>query len=346
MGRKGSELSGDLKNVAVNMFQEGFSIAEIARRLQRPHSTVSYILKKFKSTGSVENMPRSGRPRVLAEQDVRTLERTVKVNRRDSLTDITNKFNQGRVRAVSRRTVQHHLHKHGFKRRVHRKKVVVSAVNRKRRLSWCREKRRWEVNGRWDKVIFSDESQVVVGSDNRVYVWRKRGEGYRPDLVSSVPSAKKKVFKVMIWGCICWSGVGTLAKVDGNINAEKYEEILEDNLWPVVASHFPDNSYLFQDDNAPVHRAGRIGIYKVQNNIKTISWPAQSPDLNIIENIWLYIKRKLSCRVTFINSNQDLYDEIFRIWTEIPPAYVQSLYMSIPRRIMQVIRFKGHLTKY
>jgi hypothetical protein len=34
----------------------------------------------------------------------------------------------------------------------------------------------------------------------------------------------------MIWGCVTWHGVGTLAKVNGNINAKKYEEILEENL--------------------------------------------------------------------------------------------------------------------
>lgn len=343
MGRKSTELSGDIKEVVVDMFLNGSKISEIASILQKPYSTVSYILKKFKATGSVENLPRSGRPRVVTEREYRKLERTVKTNRRDSLKDITCKFNEGRERPVSRRTVQYHLHKHGYKRRVNRKKVVVSAANRKKRLAWCREKRRWSVVGRWDKVIFSDESQVVIGNDKRVYVWRKSGEGYRPDLVSS---NKQKTLKVMIWGCICWHGVGTLARVNGNINAEKYEEILEDNLWPVIARHFQNNSYLFQDDNAPVHRATRLAVYKVQNNVKTISWPAQSPDLNIIENIWLYIKRKLSFRVNVINSEQDLFYEILRIWTEIPPAYVQSLYLSIPRRLMQVIRFKGHLTKY
>jgi hypothetical protein len=29
----------------------------------------------------------------------------------------------------------------------------------------------------------------------------------------------------------------------------------ENNLWPGIARHFPDNQYVFQDDNTPVHRA-------------------------------------------------------------------------------------------
>jgi hypothetical protein len=38
----------------------------------------------------------------------------------------------------------------------------------------------------------------------------------------------------MIWGCITWYGVGTLCKVDGNINAVKYRDILDNHLWPDI----------------------------------------------------------------------------------------------------------------
>ena len=43
----------------------------------------------------------------------------------------------------------------------------------------------------------------------------------------------------MIWGCITNQGIGTLTPVEGTVNSAKYINILEENLWPVKARHFP-----------------------------------------------------------------------------------------------------------
>ena len=100
------------------------------------------------------------------------------------------------------------------------------------------------------------------------YICRNRGEGYRHDLI---PSTQDRKYQVMIWGGICWYSVGTLTCITGNINSEKYKTILEDNIWPVIARHFPENQYLFHDDNAPVHRSRVLQEYKAKNNLKSIS---------------------------------------------------------------------------
>ena len=56
-------------------------------------------------------------------------------------------------------------------------------------------------------------------------------------------------------------------------------------------------------------------------------------------------KKKIQYRHHVINSNDKLFREIQKIWMDIPASYVQSLFLSIPRRLMSVIRLKGHLTK-
>ena len=77
-----------------------------------------------------------------------------------------------------------------------------------------------------------------------------------------------------------------------------------------------------------------------------MEWPAQSPDLNIIENIWLYMKREQQKSVVDITTKNDLLREIQSVSRNIELDYVRNLYQSIPDRLNNVIEMKGHLTKY
>ena len=103
------------------------------------------------------------------------------------------------------------------------------------------------------------------------------------------------------------------------------------------------------DDNAPVHRAHTVKNYKDQNEVTSIEWPAQSPDLNIMENIWLYMKRERqkSAVVIATKNHLILLREIQSVWRDIGTLdYIRNLYQSIPDRLDNVIKIKGHLTKY
>ena len=76
----------------------------------------------------------------------------------------------------------------------------------------------------------------------------------------------------------------------------------------------------------------------------SLEWPAQSPDLNIIENIWLYMKRELQKSVVDITTKNDLLREIHSVSRNIELDYVRNLYQSIPDHLDNVIKMKGHLT--
>ena len=118
-----------------------------------------------------------------------------------------------------------------------------------------------------------------------------------------------------------------VTKVDGTINAAKYVEILDSCLWPVIARHLPDDNYCFQDDNAPVHRARLTKTFMDENEIKTMEWPAQSPDLNIIENVWLKMKIELQKISETVDSMDQHYDQIFQIWTNIAVDYITIIHV-------------------
>ena len=130
MGRKGRELSLDIKKLVVDLYENGHKLIEISKILSQPYMTISNIVNKYINTGSVENKKRSGRPKLASHRNYRKLERLVKANRRDTLSNIISKFNENREIQVSIRTVQGNLSQHGFQ-----KQVVFKAENRRERLS-------------------------------------------------------------------------------------------------------------------------------------------------------------------------------------------------------------------
>jgi hypothetical protein len=83
-----------------------------------------------------------------------------------------------------------------------------------------------------------------------------------------------------------------------------------------------------------------------ENEIKTMEWSAQSPDLNIIKNVWLKLKIELQKISETVDSRDQLYNKIFQIWTNISVDYIRNLYSSIPKRIRKVPTARGYITKY
>ena len=75
-------------------------------------------------------------------------------------------------------------------------------------------------------------------------------------------------------------------------------------------------------------------------------WPAQSADLNPIEHLWVYIKKKLEEYPEPLKGILELWERAEAEWNKIPMKVCQNLKESMPRRIEAVIKAKGGNTKY
>jgi hypothetical protein len=113
-------------------------------------------------------------------QDDRILFRSA--NRRQTLKDVTARFNQRNGCIVSSRTVCRRLFREGYTRRVVSKKITISQVNCQRWVGFCRRKLHWIVD-QWSHIIFSDETKIILGQNRKIYVWRKADERLRPECV-------------------------------------------------------------------------------------------------------------------------------------------------------------------
>ena len=78
----------------------------------------------------------------MSERNIRQLVNIVKEDRQQSLEEITDKFNKLSVVSVSSHTVERTLHNEGFYGRAGKRKPLVSEANRKKRLKWCKERKK------------------------------------------------------------------------------------------------------------------------------------------------------------------------------------------------------------
>ncbi len=147
----------------------------------------------------------------------------------------------------------------------------------------------------------------------------------------------------MIWAAMSSVGVGPLCFLKSTVNAAIYQDILEHFMLPSADKLYGD-SFIFQQDLALAHTAKVTKSWFNDHGVTVLDWPANSLDLNSIENLWGIVKRKM--RDTRLNNADDLKTAIKATWASSTPEQCHRLIDSMPRRIDAVIQAKGGPTKY
>uniref|UniRef100_A0AAR2K6C9 Transposase Tc1-like domain-containing protein n=1 Tax=Pygocentrus nattereri TaxID=42514 RepID=A0AAR2K6C9_PYGNA len=323
------EMSLETKERIVKLLEEGNSSRMVAKDVGCSQSAVSKIWTKYKQHGMVVKAKRTGRPRKTSKRQDKELKAICLENRKSTTKQMKHKWEEAGAN-VCDRTVRNRLKEMGFQYRKAKRKPSLTPKQKRTRLQWAKERQSWTVDD-WMKVIFSDESRICIGQgdDAETFVWCRSSEIYEEDCLKK---ATKFPQSLMIWGCMSGKGTGEMTVVNSSINAQVYIDILDSFLIPSIEQMFGDDEIIFQDDNASCHRAKTVKAFLGERHIQSMSWPANSPDLNPIE------KNGPTCKA-------DLATAIKESWHQIDEEYCLSL-KSMPQRLQAVIKAKGGATKY
>ncbi|GFW43178.1 transposable element Tcb2 transposase [Trichonephila clavipes] len=213
-----------------------------------------------------------------------------------------------------------------------------------RRSLWCREHRNWRDN-EWGRVLFTDESRFSLSSDShRILIWRERGSRNHPSNI--IERDRYGGRGVLVWGGIMLGSRTDLHIFDaGSVNGIRYYNEI---LLPYVRLFrgAMGLQFLFMDDNAPCHRTVAAEQLLESEDIERMDWPARSPDLNPIENVWDFLGRRLAPRtlppVTIRELRLALQDE----WAAMPQQLIDTLILSMGRRCETCLAVRGDHIPY
>ncbi|GFU24402.1 transposable element Tcb2 transposase [Trichonephila clavipes] len=238
--------------------------------------------------------------------------------------------------AVVPQTIYRHLAEANLKSKRPFRALPLTPEHLQLRLQWSQARSMWNVTD-WEKVVFSDESRFVLGTDdNRVRVWRRPGERYNSSY--TVLRHTARTAGVMVWGAIAYDSRSTLIVKRRTLTGQRY---VDDILRPHVG-HFLNGlpGAFFQQDNARPHTA-RVA-QDFLHNFQTLLRPAHSPDLSPVEHVCEQLKRHMpSC-----HSVHDLELACKDLWVHLLQDNVRCLINSIPDRVAACIAAGGGPTGY
>ena len=268
--------------MAKRLKEDGLSYSDIGTQIgisrDAAASLCKYKRKSFKcKTGPKEKL---------------TFNDKLSIKRRSStLNDENKKVNSTKLKCdcnlnVSNRTIRRYLYKIDMKYKKAKIEIALTKNNKQFRVDtigqWISE------NIKWENVIFSDEKCFSLDGP---YDWR-----------SYVHSNKSIIRQrrqsrggcIMVWLFCMSNGLLGYRIIKDTLDSKHYINYLKKSLIPIMKLNYNDD-YIFQDDNASVHRAKIVKKFISDNEIKVITWPPKSPDINIVENIWIcnFLRRKL-----------------------------------------------------
>ena len=207
-----------------------------------------------------------------------------------------------------------------FKSVMSQKQEKLTETQKIYRVKFCDEIRSWF--GFCLPWVFTDESMLVLNpSKKRLRVIRGVDVSDKFIDVAGYPA------KVMVWAAVGRDFKSPLVRVTASLTAKEYQLLLSNcKIFELLDARYGKFAYVFQQDGARPHTAKSTADFlsdKATTLPSDCHWPACSPDLNVIENLWSILKS--SMRYEQMQNADAMFEEAVRVWEGISLETVNNL---------------------
>ena len=317
----------------VTLHAIGWTGQRIAEELHCSENTVSMWVQRWQETHSLEDADRSGRPRSTTDET----DQDIMLHSDAHVTDLPRDIVRALDLDVSARTVRRRLNEVDLHSCVQK----AEHENVRARIAFAEGYSRW-AEDEWSRVMFSDETHFYLGHQGREYVQRPPGAALDPKYTRK--ENERLEGKVSLWGCICANGLGHAELYVDSFDARRYQTILGLNLVPSAHQFWPRGQWWFQQDNATPHTAATSRAWFHNHGVDLIDWPAWSPDLNPIEELWHDLKTRVYGRHP--HTMEELERCITEEWAATDLDFVARICRNMPHRLQLVLANDGHKIPY
>lgn len=243
---------------------------------------------------------------------------------------------------ISYSTIRRRLHENGLYHYTPAYQSELTPEQKEARIAFAEEN--YGID--WDWVVFSDEKTFKSFNDRALSLWRPKNQRYNPKYIQETHSTGR--ITCGVWGYITRGGVGEICQTTPHVASAEYTSILEDVYLPSMHTTYGQSvdQFTFQQDNASFHTSYFSREWFASHpEIYVMEWPAKSPDLNPIENVWSQMVWEWPSGG--FRNRQEIFAEAEARWESFRGSdYIDHLYDSITTRLNQVIQSGGNWCAY
>lgn len=342
---------------------------QIARRLKISRKAAHRWIERVQRECSIKERHHTGRKPVLNTSAQRKAYKLLLKTGHDSATHISALLQAARITKakVSRTTIikaaRSYAKKAGLPMPVSvhaRPKKRLSKEHKDARLEFAKA----NINHDWSRTLFTDRVKFVLDKPGVKYhkkIWKPAGSQW------SVFTTNKPGICCNVYGGINIHGTTSLITVTGttgykgkknyktkqghaakSITQSEYKDV----LWMLLKQGtklFKGKPWQLMQDGDKAHRVAEVVIRKWNRKMPCKvhllkHWPANSPDFNIIENVWAHVGSKVQAKGC--KTSKKFAAALNTEFSNLPSNMIHNLFASIPRRLHECIANNGDRTKH